>query len=1243
MQNYNYIGPTRTREPRYCSEVTDGKCICTVGGDYPRVPKFNLVCTKSDEKGCVGSKDRAIIPSTNDLSNPYKRKADAAPLVAAKKRKNISAEDKIATPTDVCTPQVQDGERLVQKLAVTLLTGANFSREEKMSEIWKIPSPMLPCKDFITTILAATPEGGTPIQVTGSELSPGKKWTQEKNAGTLTKAVFNQSQRTGSADNPMADAKNYDATLIILGEHLTFGNQGFSPDHTGFDCPSNDCGPIIPWTVGAGQSEGAVNLDGRIYEVQAASGDFGKKGDTVKIWSTLRSPGAGYDKDPIITFTWKKDTATLSGETPTVTVTQTRLPGGPGKVQIGKVSGQYNSGNRPWSVPFIPGSPDSAAALILVPGLKVQNHDSLTLYRDNLPFYAMPSWIEENTALLSKSGFNKDSWMQVVILDLSYKYLNARQFQSLFTDPDEYGAVLQFYMGVDDDDYKMENVVVPVDVEALEKEEEEQEKMDLPYLKKDDKGIEYMEIPWDTVRQIKDEPNCGKEECVDPDYPDGRPKDESCALCTYFLTSFLATLFWTAKQKGDHAGGMRRKLKIDNRFVVPEGNYMYVTSIYTERTRRYIRYGTHTSNGKTYSTPSPAYWRVKIPGGGCWANFIFKLVMYLSKHECTPIRTSTYVGCLGWKKMEDNKNNISTFALLNHNIPSNRNDASYELNPSYQREACPPNHSQREAWLKLQGGINTARILRYFDFGNRVPVITNRGQDFKPTFPNDECWMTRYMDTPLLGRNPLTWLNMSAFFRGGVGLTYTSSPTVQDPLRAVIDKKGSTNLWDYTQGGRSGVDENDPEANPPLIWDKCCANSCYKPCSEDEKADGCVTGNMPGDFYPRFKFTNVDIGLSEAQPTHMPEVIPPFIQRLLKTGVIGASIRGDKYFMQQLETIDFSGLWNIEPSPPLTGRGSRGEQMNEMIKANLRDVKYNFNNPLSADQLKSMLNPVVDAMECQSYVFRAQGVVPAVGDQFYVSSYPPPSPTPVTGVEQIKIATWGPFRVIKITHKQALAEGEIVLNSNDLFGVNGKQISKKNRNYFLHKNIDDGDKNIQLISKIPHEAHSVTIVGYKSSGSTPIPVVKTRDHFGPDAKRYKGVFPLPARFSDEDKSKVNYFIVDINWRAEKNHSYVLIPMPSVFELTQPDAQSAGVPLDSIKTVFNRVNRQAKKVTPYSVSAFISLYAADLVIINGPNAANDAQDLRPSGGTGSSSSEPVWPLILAVALCVAVIVIWKRVR
>ena len=1208
MQNYNYLDvyhalypdrETVNLGPRYCSEVTDGKCICTVGGDYPRVPKFNLVCTKSDEKGCVGSKDRAIIPSTNDLSN--KRKGDGAPLVAVKKRKNISAEDKIATPTDVCTPQLKAGEQL--KVAGTLLTGANFSREEKMSEIWKIPSPMLPCKDFITTILAATP---IPIN-TQDQVITQKKWDYvfprgvmydddkendivEKMKDQLITDVYNQFPNKN-------DVRQCNALLVILGENLKFSDP-ISRDFTEDE-------KII-------QKKLNLKLFGhneQSYIVRLYTEDFGRKG-TFSVNAADKKMG---------TVSWKIKKCIFEGGDVTIDLKS----GDIGDVFVKHWESKYGNLFKN----------DTQPALIFVPGVDLQTpttYDSLTLYRDNLPFYAMPSWIEENTALLSKSGFNKDSWMQVVILDLSYKYLNARQFQSLFTDPDEYGAVLQFYMGVNDDYYKMENVVVPVDVEALEKEEEEQEKMDLPYLKKDDKGIEYMEIPWDTVRQIKDEPNCGKEECVDPDYPDGRPKDESCALCTYFLTPFLATLFWTAKQKGDHAGGLRRKLEIDDRFVVPVGNYMYVTSIYTELTGLYIRYGTHTSNGMTYSTPRPDYWRVKIPGGGCWANTIFKLVMFLSKHECTPTRTSTYVGCRGWEKMKDNENNISTFALLNNNIPSNRNDASYELNPTYQSDACPPNHSQREAWLKLQKGRNTARLLRYFDFGNRVPIITNRGQDFKPTFPNDKCWMTPYMITPILRRNPLTWLNMSSFFRGGVGLTFTSSPT---PLRAVIDKKGSTNLWDYTQGGRSGVDENDPEANPPLIWDKCCANSCYKPCSDAEKEDGCVTGNMPGDFYPRFKFTNVDMGLSIAQPTHMPGLIPPFIQRLLKTGVIGASIRGDKYFMKQLEMIDFSALWNREQSPPLTGRGSIGVKALEAAQAKMRDVKYNFNNILSADQLKSMLNPVVDAMECQSYVFRAQGEVPAEGAQFYVSSY---------GEEKMKIATWGPFRVMEITHKQPLAEGEIVLNSNDLFGVNGKQLSRRNRNYFLHKNIDDGDKNIQLISKIPHEAHSVTIVGYKSSGSTPIPVVKTRDHFGPDAKRSQGVFPLPARFSDEDKSRVNYCIVDINWRAEMKNSYVLIPMPSVFELTQPDAQSAGVPLDSIKTVFNRVTRQEKKVTPYSVSAFFRLYAADLAIINGPNAANDAQDLRPSGGTGSSSSEPVWPLILAVALCVAVIVIWKRV-
>ena len=73
-----------TTGTRWCSETEESKndvfdgwndpatCICKVGGDgyqgYPRLPTFDLVCTREHQDGCLGSSKTEVIPSTNHIS-----------------------------------------------------------------------------------------------------------------------------------------------------------------------------------------------------------------------------------------------------------------------------------------------------------------------------------------------------------------------------------------------------------------------------------------------------------------------------------------------------------------------------------------------------------------------------------------------------------------------------------------------------------------------------------------------------------------------------------------------------------------------------------------------------------------------------------------------------------------------------------------------------------------------------------------------------------------------------------------------------------------------------------------------------------------------------------------------------------------------------------------------------------------------------------------------------------------------
>ena len=249
----------------------------------------------------------------------------------------------------------------------------------------------------------------------------------------------------------------------------------------------------------------------------------------------------------------------------------------------------------------------------------------------------------------------------------------------------------------------------------------------------------------------------------------------------------------------------------------------------------------------------------------------------------------------------------------------------------------------------------------------------------------------------------------------------------------------------------------------------------------------------------------------------------------------------------------------------------------------------------------------------------------------------------VPGPKSSSLKTWGPFKVVEvemspINNVTGGVEGTIVLNSNDQFAISYIE-SRNDHHFFLHKNLNDGDKRVMLHSKVSPVTHEVNIVGYKSSDIkvSPEDVVEIKEEDQPKSGKRA---PLPQRFSEANKSKVDYFIVDINCRTKWTNSYVLIPIPSLFEINYPESTGSGVGSNSFKTVFNLAPSDFKDSAPYSVSSLDQIFAVDLEIIRGNDAA---QDLRPSGdtGSGSSGSEPAWPLFLAVALCVAVIVIWKR--
>jgi hypothetical protein len=173
MQSTNY----QNFDDNYCSRLESGnKCICRVGDGYPKVPKFDLVCTRSSRDGCVGSQNLEVIPSTNSVGEGGGGGGGGGPIPIPIREEEPTADQKrelraraakrrlnqYSTAVRACKKTKTSAAVVMKSLDV--LGEADFSNERKMYETWKIPPSLLPCKESISSILAAIPNGtqGTP-------------------------------------------------------------------------------------------------------------------------------------------------------------------------------------------------------------------------------------------------------------------------------------------------------------------------------------------------------------------------------------------------------------------------------------------------------------------------------------------------------------------------------------------------------------------------------------------------------------------------------------------------------------------------------------------------------------------------------------------------------------------------------------------------------------------------------------------------------------------------------------------------------------------------------------------------------------------------------------------------------------------------------------------------------------------------------------------------------------------------
>jgi hypothetical protein len=146
----------------YCSQLEAGnRCICKVGDGYPKVPKFDLVCTRSSRNGCLGSQNLEVIPSTNSVGEggggggpippipiPI---AEAEPTEEQKRELRASAAQRRLNQYSLGTPagasickRAKTSAAVVMK-SLDVISEADFSNERKMYETWKIPPSLLPC------------------------------------------------------------------------------------------------------------------------------------------------------------------------------------------------------------------------------------------------------------------------------------------------------------------------------------------------------------------------------------------------------------------------------------------------------------------------------------------------------------------------------------------------------------------------------------------------------------------------------------------------------------------------------------------------------------------------------------------------------------------------------------------------------------------------------------------------------------------------------------------------------------------------------------------------------------------------------------------------------------------------------------------------------------------------------------------------------------------------------------------
>ena len=1321
----------------YCSRVAAGsRCICRVGNGYPKVPKFDLVCTRSSKDGCLGSANLGVIPSTNSYRE--KKKTTPTPIPtpipipigeaiptpeqmrelranAAERRRNTYQESGVSNAAASTCEETKTSAAVLMK-SLDVMAEADFSNDRKMYETWKIPPSLLPCKEYITNILAAIPNGTSSGGSQGTGKIVQKKWN--KPAGDPDNLI-NQIIKQGFSGVKENDIRQCNALVVVLGQNLDFSNPtAISAD----SAPDNWTRSMDLEIAGNKKQSYAVRLYSEDYGSYSGFIVGGHRDVYVGV-NRRRTTGLQSDRSSTLVdlenIKVRQNNCVTSGGKLTVTSTKANPKGPDLKVEN-------------WEARF---GGDTLPALIFVPGIDIVNptndYDSLILSMENVPSYGMPSWINKNEELLKKNGFADPllSWMKVVIFNLSFRYLPTSQFQSLFTDPIEYGEVINFYMGnytaKSSDDIGPQ--LPPGYFEALQKQRDAQEKIDQKYLKKDDKGN--WVIPWDILEKIKDT-DCDGDECyADQNYVSGRLPSENCALCSY-ITPMLALAALQTRKSTMSDGELRRRLQE----VDYADSYMYVTKIHTLDTPAVTAPPAQSLETVFYGESGPASdarlqtllsesgrWgdflrerggvkkninrlmgSIKTPGAsvdsrvvhwalpwvkGSWLNTIVRFGMYLSRPT-------------SFDEMKDPQNCISKYAILNNSIPKNRTDNNYEMreppaafdlfdNPL--RGVLPNMISQY-----LPGPVGVQNMCPPYDSVPTTPTISDllMWKDYTSEsnfelvikklegvpFPNGECW------APLPGDN-------------GVG------PALADYIRfprGGVNQVGMTNIRDYTQGGGSGVNDGDSEANPPLIWDKCCAKSCYKPCSDAEKEDGCVTGTWPATFFPRFKFTDVEVATSLGlKRAYFSEHILKLIKNMKANNeVYLANITCDPYFLRAIRRIDFTGLWT----------NKRLEATGSVPLSYTRD----FQSP-SGDTLKGMLSPVVDAMEYKTYYMapRPSGVpetFPVIrrtaesGRSIYVSVY-----KAVRDQVMQKQGTFGPFKVVDTLY-QMNRDNRVVLQSNDIFG-DGDNNLQSHRKYFMHygiqiaPSIELGElkrQYPQLTSKVMPVSQPCTIVGFKFSrvnyelttGGAETPNVIGNLVGDP-------YFQTPARFNnDADKANVNYFILDIglsdsfqapyNWRdmnavrqtiqAEFLRSaYILMPMPSkyesilsVFEDPNPSVSTtswiagwlkswlaedkveskSGFPIKKFfKSIFTFSEFDPGSQTPkpaYSVSAITSIIRAKLNVDGGPNSGQAVEETDTGGGQAdlqpsqaiTNGSDPVWPLFLAVALCIGVILLRK---